>query len=234
MTGNEGVDFQPGSRPVLDEYDGFFDQALDTIQPGAELFFLLSDPKQLHSTGSKRSCPEMRPYLDHAPMITGRLLENAAGHFVFEVHKRETFSEVVRRKPLSVHNEAVSEVARHKKIWECAAESRRKMGSHYRFKLVCGLPSLSSVELALHTGFHCSPQMDFSSEPPAEAPNGTLFLEPLAGTSVVRVIALGDNDINSSRVFDLTDVNEYREAIRGMLNRASFKEEANCWNSLLE
>lgn len=250
--GDEGADFQPGTRVLLDPYDGFFDEALDAVEPGTELFFLLSDPRQLPRTGAKRPCREMREQLNRAPMITGRLVENAGGAFVFEVHKRETFQEVVGRKPLPVSNEAITEVARYKKFWEQAAESRRSTGSRYRFRFVCGLPSVASVEEALRSGFHCSPQKDFGSYPPLlhqpPSSNGLwwsgkpyggharafpLFLERLSGTSGVRVIALGDNDIDSSRVFDLTDVNEYRASIRGMLDRAELKEEASCWNFLL-
>jgi len=244
LTGNEGADFQVGARPELDPYDGFFDQALDAVEPGAELFFLLSDPKQLPRTGAKWACREMRDRLDKAPMITGKLVENAGAPFVFEVHKRETFLEVLGRKPLPVSNEAVIEVARHKKLWsiyayakkeskECAADGRRQVGSRYRFKFACGLPSVSSVEEALRSGFHCSPQTDFGSQPPGEARGFALILEPVSGTSAVRVIALGDNDINSSRVFDLTDVSEYRASIRDMLERVELSEEASCWNFLL-
>jgi hypothetical protein len=234
LTGNEGADFQVGDRPVLDEYDGFFDQTLDAVEPGAELFLLLSDRSQLPSIGSNRASREMRDRLDRTPLITGKLVENAGARFVFEVHKRETFLEVVRRKPLPVSNEAVTEVARYKKFWEHTADHRRTMGSDYRFKFVCGLPSVSSVEQALHSGFHYTPQTDFGPESPRVANRFALFLEPGVGTSGVRVIALGDNDINSSRVFDLTDVSEYRACIRGALAGAELREEANCWNYLLK
>lgn len=230
LTGNEGADFQIGARPVLDEYDGFFDQALDSVEPGAKLFFLLSDPKQLR--GSKWASREKREQLDRAPMITGKLVENAGAPFVFEVHKRETFQDVLGRKPPPASNEAVNEVARDKKFWEQTAKGRRTMGSRYRFKFVCGLPSVSRVEEALRSGFHCSAQTDFGSEPPREARGFALFLEPLPGTSGVRVIALGDND-HYSRIFDLTDVNEYQASIKRVLETAELSEEANCWNFLL-
>ena len=234
--GNEGDDFQPGARVHLDPYDGFFDQALDAVEPGTELFFLLTDPRQLPQAGAKRTCREMREMreqLDRAPMITGKLVENAAGSFVFEAHKRETFLEVVGRKPLPVSNEALTEITRYKKFWEQAAEGRRGMGSRYRFKLVCGLPNVSSVEETLRSGFHCCSPTDFGLQPPREAPDFALYLEPVSGTSAVRVIVLGDNDIDSSRVFDLTDVSEYRASIGGMLERAELSEEASCWNFLL-
>jgi len=253
--GDEGANFQPGARVLLDPYDGFSDQALDAVEPGTELFFLLSDPRKLPRIEAKRPCGElreMREQLDRAPMISGKLVENAGGAFVFEVHKRETFQDVVGRKPLSVTNEALSEVARYKKFWEQAAESRRSTGFRYSFRFVCGLPSVSSVEEALRNGFHCSVQKDFGSyRPPLlQPPSSTepwwsakhsegpicafpLFLERLSGTSGVRVIALGDNDIDSSRVFDSTNVNEYQASIRGMLETAELKEEASCWSFLL-
>jgi hypothetical protein len=142
----------------------------------------------------------------------------------------------VEKRPLPISNEAVSEVARYKNFWE-QAEGRRGTGSRYRFRFVCGLPSVSSVEEALRSGFHCSPQTnfgdpvprvtstgEFTEEPPGQARAYPLFLERLSGASGVRVIALGENDIDSCRVFDLTDVNEYRASIRGMLDRAELEE----------
>jgi|SRR6266850_2794051 len=237
LTGNEGTDFQVGARPVLDEYDGFFDQALDAVKPGDQLFFLLNDgflsPKSW--IGSKKVCRELRDRLDSAPMITGHLVEATGSPFVLRVDKRETFVEVIQRKVVVPTNcEAADEVSRYRKIWEVVRDGKRRMGQRYRFKLVCQLPSVSSVQQALDGGLHCAPQMDFGTQPPTVSNGFPLFLEPVVGTRCVRVIALGDNDIDSCRVFDLTDLTEYRESIRDALERAELVEEVNFWKFLLE
>ena len=89
LTGNEGADFQVGARPVLDEYDGFFDQALDAVKPGDQLFFLLNDGhlSPPPRTGSTKVCRELRGCLDRAPMITGHIVEAAGSPFVLQVDK---------------------------------------------------------------------------------------------------------------------------------------------------
>jgi hypothetical protein len=176
----------------------------------------------------------LRDRLDPAPMITGHLVEATGAPFVLQVDKRETFLDVIRRKVLPTSNEAVGEVARYKKIWEAVRGGKRTMGQEYRFRLVCQLPSVSSVERALGGGLHCAPQMDFGLQPTRAANGFPLLLEPLVGTKCVRVIALGDNDIDSCRVFDLTDLAEYRQSIRDGLASAGLAEEINCWESLLE
>jgi hypothetical protein len=236
LTGNEGSDFQVGARPVLDEYDGFFDQALDALEPGDQLFFLLNDGffSPASRIGSRRACRELRDRLDRAPMITGHLVEATGSPFVLQVDKREPFLEVIQRKVLPTSNEAVGEVARYMKIWEAVRDGKRRMGQEYRFRLVCQLPSVSSVEQALEDGLHCVPQMDFGPQPPNVAYGFPLFLESLVGTRCVRVIALGDNDIDSCRVLDLTDPEEYRQSIRERHERAELTEEVNCWKFLLE
>jgi hypothetical protein len=166
-------------------------------------------------------------------MITGHIVEAAGSPFVLQVDKRETFLEVIQRKTPPASNEAVGEVARYKKIWEAVRDGRRRMGQEYRFRLVCHLPSVLSVEQALDDELDCAPQMDFGPQPPTVANGFPLFLEPLVGTRCVRVIALGDKDIDSCHVFDLTDLTEYRESIRDGLERAELIEEVNCWKYLL-
>lgn len=236
LTGNEGTDFQVGARPVLDEYDGFFDQALDAEKAGAQLFFLLNDGSlnPASQIGARRGCRELRDRLDRAPMITGHLVETTGSPFVLQVDKRETFAEVIQRKVVPTSNEAADEVARYRKIWEVVRDGKRRMGQRYRFKLVCQLPSVSSVQQAVDGGLRCAPQMDFGTQPPTVTDGFPLFLEPVVGTRCVRVIALGDNDIDSCRVFDLTDLTEYRESIRDALGRAELVEEVNFWKFLLE
>ena len=60
LTGNEGADFQIGARPVLDEYDGFFDQARDAVKPGDRLLFLLNDGCLVNRHGLFLDCPGVR------------------------------------------------------------------------------------------------------------------------------------------------------------------------------
>jgi hypothetical protein len=235
LTGNEGADFQVGARPALDEFDGFFDQALDPVKPGDQLFFLLNDGhfRPTLRMGSRKACRELRNGLDTAPVITGHIVEVAGSPFVLHVDKRETFREVIQRKPLPVSNEVVGEVARYREIWEGVRDGKRRMGQAYHFMLICRLPSVSSIEQTLDDGVQCAPPVDFGAQPPTVAEGFPLFLEPLTGTRYVRVIALGDNDIDSCRIFDVTDLQEYQGSINDRLEKAELTEEVNFWKYLL-
>jgi hypothetical protein len=236
VTGIEGTDFQIGALPVLDEYDGFFDQALDGSKPGRHLFFLLNDGSFSPASriGSRKTCRELRDLLDRAPMITGHLVEATGSPWMLRVDKRETFVEVIQRKAVPITSDAADEVARYRNIWESLQEGKRSMGQRYRFKLVCQLPSISSVQQAIDGALRCDPQMDFGAQPPTMTNSFPLFLEAVVDTECVRVIALGDNDIDTCRVFDVTDLTEYRESIRDALERAELIEEVNFWKFLLE
>ena len=76
--------------------------------------------------------------------------------------------------------------------------------------------------------------MDFGMQPPTVTNSFPLFVETVVDTECVRVIALGDHDIDSCRIFDVTDLTEYRESIREALERAELIEEVNFWKFLLE
>jgi hypothetical protein len=46
-------------------------------------------------------------------------------------------------------------------------------------------------------------------------------------------LPLGDNDIDSSRLFDILDVDEYQAALRARVEEAQLADEATFWNALL-
>jgi hypothetical protein len=241
LIGNEGADFQVGNRLVLDPYDGFFDQNLDSVKVGDFLFFLLDScklemPRQ--KAPEQGQCREIREGLDPMPMISGRIVEFANGQHTFEVDTRETFRDVLRRKPAGNVNEAVSEIEEYRTIWTSALRGREQFGQSYRFQLVVRLPRVSDVERALDDEFRCVPQMNFGEAPPRSETfwqrGYPLFIERIAATSSVRVIALGSNDIDSCRIFDLTDLKDYRNSIQTALEQATSIEETNCWRHLLQ
>jgi hypothetical protein len=222
----------------LDEYDGFFDQALDGVIPGDKLFFLLDEGRLSapSKVGVPTACHEMRDRLNKSLMITGHIVEAGNSPFVLHIDKRETLWEVLQGKPFPTCNEALPELDRVRKIWQAVADSKRTMGHDYRFRFVCQLPCVSRIERAINDGSVCDPQMDFGSQPPTASKGFPLFLDALetsGGASWVRVLALGDNDIDSCRVFDVTSVAQYRDAICVSLDKAQSMEEATCWRHLL-
>lgn len=233
VTGGEGADFHVGSRPVLDPYDGFFDQALDGRNPSDVLFFLLNEGQfdAVWEAQSPDECRVLRNRLDDSVMITGHLVE-VVPSFTLHVDQRETFRDVLQRRPAPTTNEALEEVAWHRQIWQSVRAARSRMGQSYRFRFVGHLPRVSSVERALTDGLQCGCQMDFGSRPPSGARRYPLMLEPVDDAQRVRVIAIGSNDIDSCRIFDVTDVTEYRAAIATALQEAELAEEIACWEYL--
>jgi hypothetical protein len=173
----------------------------------------------------------LRERLNAAPMITGHFVE-ADSPFAFHVDQRETFLDVVARKTVSAHNEVMDLVARYQQTWERIRSVRDRRGQSYRFRFVCHLPTISSVEQAMENGLLCIPQVNFGSRPPVSETRAFPLIVETGSQTGVRVIALGDNYPDSCRVFDLTDLAEYRESIQEARGRAVLVEEINFWEHL--
>ncbi len=235
VTGSEGADFSVGTRPVLDPYDGFFDQALDKASPGDELLFLLNEGqfRAVTERMTTDSCHAFRDALKASVAISGQIIETQPS-VLFQVERREPFLEVIQRKPLTTTNEVIAEVARYTTIWDSIRAARGARGGAHRFHLEGHLPRVSSAERAVAAGAHCEPRMNFGSLSPTPARTGLpLLLIPRSEFGGVRVVAIGGNDINSCRVFDVTDVAGYRTAIATALQNAVLAEETNFWAYLL-
>ena len=235
VTGSEGANFSVGSQPVLDPYDGFCDQALDNASPGDKLLFLLNEG-QFSSVAERNaadSCHAFHESLNNSAVITGRIVETSSS-VVLQVERREPFLEMVQRKPLATTNEVLAEVEWYTTIWDSIRAARGARGDAYRFYLEGHLPRVSSAERALADRAHCEPRMNFGSRILTTARMGLpLLLEPRGEIGGVRVVAIGGNDIDSCRVFDVTNVAEYRTAIATALQNAVLAEEINFWEYLL-
>lgn len=224
-TGNEADTFDVGHTPVLDGIDGFFDQSFEMSKEGDELFFLVTDD----GLGSEmnvaaRNPRRFRNRLDLAPVITGTILDTDRCTYArCRVDRRELFGAVYDRKVMPTTNEVLDEVGRYEVIWAGVRTAIERMGSAYRYALSCQLPPLSAVRDCLHHGL-------IGLQPDRKT---ILLVEPLQSTPVVRVIALGDNDIGSSRIFDITDTEEYQATVQRCRDAAVLPDEAKFWNALL-
>lgn len=235
VTGSEGADFSVGTRPVLDPYDGFFDQALDNASPGDELLFLLNEGQFRAVTERKTtdSCQAFHDALKASVAISGRILETQPS-VVFQVERREPLFEVIQRKPLATTNEAIPEVAWYTTIWDSIRAARGARGGVYQFRLEGHLPRVPSAERTVAVGAHCEPRMNFGSRTPTPAKRALpLLLLPHGESGGVRVVAIGGNDVGSCRVFDVTSIAEYRASIVTALRKAVLPEEVNFWQYLL-
>lgn len=225
-TGHEGEPFAPGQTPTLDGIDGFFDQSFETAEPGDGLSFLVSGVALRATLQAPRpDAAGLRARLAAAPLVTGTIVETDRSTFArWRVDRREPFGEVVRRKPLPDENESLGEVSRYAGIWGAIRDAFERLGDRYRYALGCQLPRLADVRRSLERGV-------VVARPDARS---TLLLEALPpGGGAVRVVALGANDINSSRVYDLTHLDQYEAAVRLLAEGALLDPERQFWESLL-
>jgi hypothetical protein len=224
-TGNEADTFDVGHTPVLDGIDGFFDQSFEMSKAGDELFFLVTDD----GLGSEmkvaaRNPRRFRDRLDLAPVITGTILDtNRCTYARCRVDRREIFGALYGRKVMPTTNEVLDEIGRYEGIWAGVQSAIERMGSAYRYTLSCQLPPISAVRDCLRLGL-VGVERDRES---------ILLVEPLPSSQVVRVIALGDNDIGSSRIFDITDLEEYQATVQRRRDAAVLPDEAKFWTALL-
>lgn len=225
VTGNEADTFHVGHAPVLDGIDGFFDQSFEMSNEGDELFFLVTDgglgSEMKVAAGDPR---RFRDRLDLAPVITGTILEtNRCTYARCRVDRRELFGAVYGRKAMAINNEVLDEVGRYDVIWARVRTAIERMGSAYRYTLSCQLPPISALKGSLRQGI-------VGLQPDRQT---ILLVEPLQSTPVVRVIALGDNDIGSSRIFDITDTEEYQATVQRRLDAAVLPDEVKFWTAIL-
>lgn len=233
ITGNEGAAFDVGNRPQLDEFDGFYDQALATTKSGDRLVVLVNDGQLTPKT---TTCRELRGVLDQTPIVTGHIDRDCVwpgDHpLLFHIDDRMSFREMVQRKPAPMENECIAEVGRIGRIWESVRQVK-ETNPDYTFGFVCRLPTVASIRRSHEHGMLCVPQLDFGLRRPS--PRGfPLLVEPSFDGQCVRVIVLGSNDVDSCRVFDVTDVDQYCDELRRVRRAATLPEEISCWDHLLK
>src|SRR5262249_3994491 len=109
-------------------------------------------------------------------------------------------------------------------LWRQARATVERMGSAYRYSFWRQLPSISVVRECVRLGLVATTRRWDS----------TLLLEHFADEQMVRVVVYGPFDLDSSRIYDIVDVDEYEAAIRGRAANASLKDEARFWTFLLD
>lgn len=235
ITGNENDSFDVGHCPILDGYDGFFDQSFEHSSVGDQLFFMLWDGeeltdllKRLRQKVTLRDSRDARDRLHQARIISGTIIETDSSSFArIRVENSELFGSVYARKP-NVDNESIEEVERVAKIWSSIRSATEQMGDSYRYRLPCQLPSISAVLSSIRSGFVCSCDHYYMEN--------FLFLEPLTNDTdkSVRVVVLGSHDIDSSRIFDITSLEDYESSIQSYLDEARLEKEIAFWSYLLK
>jgi hypothetical protein len=156
-------------------------------------------------------------------VITGTVVESGSTSARFRAERRELFRDVYDRKGRADSNEALDEVTRYREIWRGVVRGLEQMGNEYRYVVGCQLPAMSAVRQSIAQGIVATKR----------GSDTTMLLESRLEEQTVRVVVYADN-MYSSRIFDITDTNEYRAAIRERAANARLKREARFFNALLD
>ncbi|MCB1042921.1 MAG: hypothetical protein KDC35_08275 [Acidobacteria bacterium] len=228
MMGNEGAPFDVGNCVQLDPYEGFYDQSLEHLNTGDSLIILVTDDL----LNPNAECHHLRYRLLDTPIVSGSIqcLE-VRDNYLFHIADRKTFEEWLKEKPTPTENEIINEVLSLVEIWDRVRHQNERF-AHYRFTIVVGLPTISSLHESREKGVTCVSQFDFGMKHPRQK-GFPLLLEPSSDGRYIRITVIGSNTVDSCRVFDVTDIDEYRNMLIGLRDRALTPEERNCWEHLL-
>jgi hypothetical protein len=223
-TGAEGDSFDVGHTPDLSfgTHMGFLDQE---VREGERVVFLVSGRELSSAAESAFESPTgFRDLLHSAPVITGTVVESGSLSARCRVERREDFRELYEQKGRSTSNEVLDVVSEYDGGWRSFREALERMGDAYRYSVGLQLPLLSAVRECVRRGLVATKRRWDS----------TLLLESFPEEHMVRVVAYGEYAVDSSRIYDIVDADEYRAAIEKRVADAQLKREARFWRYLLD
>lgn len=229
ITGNEKESFDMGNSPQLDPYDGFYDQNLDGCNKDDELIILVNN---WELRDNRSSVTLFRNALEKMSIVEGVLTENKYP-YRFKVKSKELFFKYIESHKKSIEDQAMLAVQRERKAWDNIYEFKKNHGEGRGYRFYCNLPSVSELDRAKAERELLVEIRDFSVgvKPPYLKPY-PLFLQFSQKDETVQVIQIGSNDINSSLVFYISDIEHYKEVISSFKREAKSNEELRYWTYL--
>ena len=230
----QGESFGLGETVMLDCYDGFFDQALDHLGAGHEIRFVADDGSHGLPPATVEQLLGWRRALPDQLLLTARLLEPGGGETRVQIIAEQAMRDVLQE--VDQHGDRVTQeiLSNYDGLWRGPGA----YGSDSRYVLACELPSLHHVRHvasdAADGAFRIQQDVILKRRQPGHATITTgMVLEPSANGKAVRVFVPGDNDPESSLVYDIVDVDGYARELEVRAHRARSGDERALWSYLL-
>ena len=199
----------------LDGFDGFYDQSLYDYKKGDVLTFVINPNVQ-------------KPILDHK-IIQAEILEDTERNDYADtkIISIETVDNFFHSKPITFDNDFLELIDYYNFIWQKTYESKQSHPHIDYKKFESDFLSFSELEKVItNKSYSTSRQLD---------DNTRIYAEVLLNNKTIRVITIGDNLPDTCFLYDINDVDKYKNTlIEKCSNESTWTDEKKWWEETLK